>query len=60
MTCLCGRKRIPWGFYAALILAAVCVASVIRNNNEYRVVHQNRQSGDSLLADWYAKKCIPR
>lgn len=60
MSCLCGRKRIPWGFYGALILAAVIVGMFVRTDKEYRAVHQVRQSGDSLLADWYAKKCIPR
>lgn len=59
--CVCGRAHgIAWGFYAALLLATVCVGFAIRSDREYRAVHQIRVAGDSLLADWYAKKCIPR
>lgn len=60
MSCQCGRRRIPWGFYGALILATLCVALTVRTDKEYRAVHQIRVAGDSLLADWYAKKCVPR
>lgn len=62
MTCpRCQRNRYPnWFLYAALILAAVCVGVVIRVDREYRAVHQIRVAGDSLLQNWYARKCVPR
>lgn len=60
MTCQCGRRRIPWGFYASLLLAVVCVAVIVRTDKEYRQVRQIREAGDSLLDSWYAKKCVPR
>lgn len=53
-------KRPNWTLYAALVLAAVCVAFVRRVDREYRAVHQIRVVGDSILADWSAKQCVPR
>jgi len=47
-------------FFAALILAAVCVGMTVRLDLEYRAVHQIRQTGDSLLAEWVQRKCIPQ
>lgn len=57
----CQSARWPnWMLYAALMLAAVTVGNNIRTDKEYRAVREIRQQGDSLLAAWYAKKCVPR
>lgn len=60
MSCQCGRRSTPWGFYASLVLAAVCLGFVLRTAREYRAVHELRVAGDSLLTDWMAKKCVPK
>lgn len=46
--------------WAAVILAAVTMANNIRTDKEYRAVREIRQEGDSMLASWALKKCVPR
>lgn len=57
----CQSARWPnWTLWAALILAAVTIGNNIRTDKEYRAVREVRWQGDSLLADWAQKKCVPR
>lgn len=53
-------SRPNWMFYAALILAAVTIGNNIRVDKEYRAVREIRAEGDSMLASWAQKKCVPR
>lgn len=53
-------KRPNWTLYAALVLASVCVGVIVRTDKEYRAVREVRAAGDSLLANWVQKKCVPR
>lgn len=57
----CQSSRRPnWTLYAALILAALTMGNNIRTDKEYRAVREIRLAGDSLLASWALKKCVPR
>ena len=53
-------RRPPWWLYAVLALCALTVGVIIRTDKEYRSVRAVRMEGDSLLADWAQKKCVPR
>lgn len=57
----CQANRFPnWTLYAALILAALTIGNNVRVDKEYRAVREIRQEGDSLLASWAQKRCVPR
>lgn len=57
----CQSNRYPnWTLWAALVLAALTIGNNIRVDKEYRAVREIRQEGDSLLANWAQKKCVPR